>query len=175
MRIFRELESIGELRVSADISALPNSLQCDPRFCYLSWELEVQGPNSEREVKEVFDWVDDICELSIKKYEIDEADIKTPVLVSEDSSVTVQPESIPEEVKENQENGETKSVENTVPQKVNEQDSKTAKPPQTVTKNKSEGSESASIRVSIDKVDALINMVKLLVCVQPAASVTVME
>ena len=66
-RILRELGRLGELKVSANCDRLPSLVAMDPEDCYLSWELLLRGDASERQIREVFEWVEADCELIIEK------------------------------------------------------------------------------------------------------------
>jgi two-component system chemotaxis sensor kinase CheA len=65
LRIIQELAELGELKVVADMSALPPLAEIDPEECYLSWDLRLSGAVSRAQVGEIFDWVEDDCDLVI--------------------------------------------------------------------------------------------------------------
>jgi two-component system chemotaxis sensor kinase CheA len=70
--MFRALEELGSLKVKADVSRLPEFRKLDPEKIYLSWQLELRGNIPEDLVREVFEWVEDECDLSISSLETDE-------------------------------------------------------------------------------------------------------
>lgn len=136
VRMFRELAELGKLESEINIENLPGIHDIDPEACYVSWHLTLTGEISESAVREIFEWVEDECDLDISLGE------SAPAAV-ESKSRPVDPA--------------PKAVEPVA----------TQKPVAAMTReNKSSGSESASIRVSIDKVDDLINMVGELVITQ---------
>jgi len=136
VRMFRELAELGALSVEVDISQLPILDDLDPEESYLSWELTLKENIEIEKVKEIFEWVEDECDFEI-------IEIKSDAPQSNEVSK--------EAVAENN----TKSV------------SPTPKAAAKSTANKYPvNTDSASIRVSIDKVDALINMVGELVITQ---------
>jgi two-component system chemotaxis sensor kinase CheA len=64
-RLFRELHTLGELKVAADISRLPNFDQLDPELCYLAWDVLVEGDTTQEKINEIFEWVEGDCALEI--------------------------------------------------------------------------------------------------------------
>jgi len=68
VRLLRELNSLAErVEVLVDNEALPSLLEIDPEECYQSWTINLIGGDvSENDIREVFAWVDDECELKIE-------------------------------------------------------------------------------------------------------------
>jgi len=69
LRMFRELRELGELTVSADVSALPPWEQFDPESCYLSWTLTLRTEASRQAIIEAFDWAQGDCTLELRVLE----------------------------------------------------------------------------------------------------------
>jgi two-component system chemotaxis sensor kinase CheA len=69
LRMFRELRELGELTVSADVSALPAWEQFDPESCYLSWTLTLRTVASRQAIIETFDWAQGDCTLDVRVLE----------------------------------------------------------------------------------------------------------
>jgi two-component system, chemotaxis family, sensor kinase CheA len=65
VRIFRELAVLGTLKVSTDLSALPDCRDMSPEWCYLSWSLSLLSDAPEAAIREVFEWVNADCSLTI--------------------------------------------------------------------------------------------------------------
>jgi two-component system, chemotaxis family, sensor kinase CheA len=65
LRILQELSHLGALEVQGDTSALPPLDEMDPEDCYLSWNLFLRGEVTRAQVDEVFDWVEDVCDLAV--------------------------------------------------------------------------------------------------------------
>lgn len=63
--IFRALERLGKLLVEADVSALPSLGAMHPATCYIRWRLTLEGDVPRDLVEEVFEWVADDCDLVI--------------------------------------------------------------------------------------------------------------
>ena len=58
LRMFAELERLGELAAFADVTAVPALEDLETDRCYLNWQLELRGEIEKRAIDEVFDWVD---------------------------------------------------------------------------------------------------------------------
>jgi two-component system chemotaxis sensor kinase CheA len=63
--LLRELARLGQVEVELDASDLPLLPHLDPEGSYLSWTIQVRGP-AEADVREVFDFVESDCELDIR-------------------------------------------------------------------------------------------------------------
>ncbi|WP_018873530.1 chemotaxis protein CheA [Thioalkalivibrio sp. ALJ16] len=67
LRMFEVLEEFGTLRVSCETGDLPGTAAgFDPEECYLAWTLELEGDTTEEQLREVFEWVEDECDLNIE-------------------------------------------------------------------------------------------------------------
>ena len=141
VRMFRELGELGELSVVVDISQLPTLGDLDPEESYLSWDLTLKSSVEIEKIKEILEWVEDECDFNISEIKSEAEKVEQP-------------------------------AENNVTESVTEKDSASSSPAKPVAAKPAAGTktsantDSASIRVSIDKVDALINMVGELVITQ---------
>jgi two-component system chemotaxis sensor kinase CheA len=63
--LLRELERLGPLTVELDASGLPPLDQLDPEHSYLSWTITLQTEKGESSIREVFEFVEGDCDLSI--------------------------------------------------------------------------------------------------------------
>jgi len=70
LRILRELSDLGELKVQADLAALPTWEQMDPEACYLGWNIELIGPVTRETIADVFSWVMDDCTLEVTAHPV---------------------------------------------------------------------------------------------------------
>ena len=77
LRILRELARLGQVSVLCSHDTVPNFVDLDVEQCYLSWDISLTADVSEFEVKDVFAWVEDDCELKIEAIAAadDDADI----------------------------------------------------------------------------------------------------
>jgi len=136
VRMLRELAELGDYTVACDTSRLPRFADAQPEDCALAWTVELRGDIAEKRVREVFDWVDGDCDLTVER-------LAATAASAHKSALPV------------------------VEQKAVEPDAKAKAPEQkTQSQDPRAASETSSIRVGIDKVDALINMVGELVITQ---------
>ncbi len=154
VRMFRELEELGDLTVEADFRGLPEIQDLDPEECHLSWDIRLEGDIERHEIDEIFDWVEDDCDMSIISF-ADEAEKNRP---AEEDLVAGEP--IVEKVVPAQETAKapTKQAVKAEPEVKRPENKPAAKP------------ASASIRVDTAKIDSLINMVGELVITQSMLS-----
>ncbi len=153
LRILRELSGLGELQVHADVAAVPPLSRLEAESCYLSWDLHLQGEVPREELDEVFDWVEDDCDLII-----------IPVF-PEAKSGDRKPRQDDERVQQSvppleRRKGERRHEDGHNPIEHSAGDRRVSKP----------AAASNSIRVDIGKVDSLINMVGELVITQSMLS-----
>nr|WP_020146090.1 chemotaxis protein CheA [Thioalkalivibrio sp. ALJ15] len=87
LRMFEVLEELGTLRVTCETGDLPDTAEgFDPEDCYLAWTLELEGDATEDQLREVFEWVEDECDLSIEPLPSPSAPSDQDVPVVEESS-----------------------------------------------------------------------------------------
>jgi two-component system chemotaxis sensor kinase CheA len=156
VRMFRELNELGEMSAVADLSNLPPLANIDPEEACLSWNISILGNVTREQVDEVFAWVEGDCVL----------DIKAISKSADDSGSNNQQLSNDTEPFTDQVHDSTLKEVPAIDDKRSGDDRR-----QSDERRKSEGNrktvpEMASIRVDIDKVDTLINMVGELVITQ---------
>lgn len=149
LRIIRELSALGDLQADADVSCLPQLVELEPEDCYLSWDLHLMGDVTREQIGEVFDWVEDDCDLAIMP-------IMPPQ--AETAQVEAAAEPQPEEKPAEPERRAADRRESTDRRQTDRRGGKAAA--------SSSGGGSSSIRVDIQKIDTLINMVGELVITQ---------
>jgi len=149
LRIIRELAGLGELEVKGDISLLPEFEQLDPEECHLSWDLRLHASVGREAIDEIFDWVEDECDLAIMPLDDDEPATLESSADTPDALEVSTPDPKPERrAGNNRRMGD---------RRVKERGAQGA-------------ATSSSIRVDIDKIDGLINMVGELVITQSMLS-----
>jgi len=163
LRMFRELAELGPLNVSCDPSGLPSWSAMEPEACYLSWQLQLDGEVARESVDTAFEWVVDESDLTIvplasaaaadKPAAVETLEIEAPEL-----EVAVEEHAV----------AEASTPDNVVPlnQSADKAPAAVAKTASKAAPKKNVSKESSSIRVGIDKVDSLINMVGELVITQ---------
>jgi len=146
VRLFRELDTLGELSVTLDESQLPLFSDLEPEDSYLAWHIELISDVAKEEVVEIFEWVEDDCDLSIEAlFSVAEASPELEVAAVIESTESVDA--------------------------IDETQLKAPVAEKSDTKQKSSAAPTAaSIRVGTDKIDSLINMVGELVITQSMLS-----
>ncbi len=65
--VVQALQSLGQTRVSVDTSHAPTDITAlDWRSGYFTWQIELDGPDNDLSIREVFQFVDDLCDLTIR-------------------------------------------------------------------------------------------------------------
>jgi len=150
--LFSALADYGDLAVKAICKNLPCLNQIDAEELYLSWQLTLKSSASESDIKEVFEWVEDECELTfIEEKPTNESEQASEKIIEPVEIAAEEPTETP---LANLNNSDL----NTNPAQTEEK---------TVTKVKA---DVGSIRVGVDKVDSLINLVGELVITQSMLS-----
>ncbi|WNO07915.1 chemotaxis protein CheA [Teredinibacter sp. KSP-S5-2] len=161
VRLFSALEEIGEIEsVQVDLSKLPSLVDIEPEQCFLSWVIHFSSDDATEElIEEVFEWVVDESDFKISKLS-EQAKEETSEPQATDLSATqadtVKPASL-SNVAKPPSNVHPIPVKSQAPQPAASTPSSSSKKP---------AGETSSIRVGIDKVDNLINMVGELVITQ---------
>ena len=66
LRLLQVLSGLGQLRTECHLGNLPSLEELDPHLCHLSWDLYLQGQAQREQIEEIFEWVEDECELHIE-------------------------------------------------------------------------------------------------------------
>ena len=64
--LLRELRQLGGLSVKASMAAIPPLAELDPERCYISWEMVLATAAEGDDLRDVFIFVEDGCEVSIE-------------------------------------------------------------------------------------------------------------
>jgi two-component system, chemotaxis family, sensor kinase CheA len=137
LRILRELQALGEMRTECETSRLPPLIDAVAEDCYLSWTVELETAARREQIEDAFAWVIDECDLDIAE--------PATAAVAPPTVAPVQPSPPPAA---SPEMPALKVIEGGKPATDERR------------------TDSASIRVSTDKIDALINLVGELVITQ---------
>ncbi|KAF7769049.1 two-component system, chemotaxis family, sensor kinase CheA [Pseudoalteromonas citrea] len=142
-----ELAELGELETTVFYDAIPDFENLSPDECFLSWRFFLTTARTESAIKEIFEWVEDDAHIEITvcgglfEHEAENESSSPPVEGGQSTGLSSSSVSAPKAIP-------TKKAE-------------TKKPAEQST---------TSIRVGIDKVDSLINMVGELVITQAMLS-----
>jgi two-component system chemotaxis sensor kinase CheA len=149
LRMFRELRDLGDLQVTADVSALPAFEEFDPENCYLSWQLRLRTDAPRQSIVEVFDWAEGDCELEVKVLEAEPVAAPAPSAGAKAGAAA------------------SPGARAASPEPL------AATPPSEDTEHRpakagdgAKSSDASSIRVSVEKIDDLMNSVGELVITQ---------
>ncbi|MEW6354462.1 MAG: chemotaxis protein CheA [Pseudomonadota bacterium] len=140
VRLFKELQTLGDMRAVADMRRVPPFEELQPEQCYLAWDITLAGAAKRADVADVFAWVEGDCELSINP--LGAAAHNTTTMVSPPASAAA-------------DIGNAPVFERRVA---------------TLDRRSGAQTDATSIRVGIDKVDTLVNMVGELVITQSMLS-----
>jgi len=156
--LFDALAELGLLQVEANCGSLPPINNLDPEELFFSWILLLDTSVNEEQIREVFEWIEDECQLNIYQEKHDnslpliEEQVSPQIALDKpiDIHLTVEPND-----------------------KTSLKGSPTLDSDEKSPKNKSSTKtkvDVGSIRVGVDKVDGLINLVGELVIIQSMLS-----
>ncbi|MGZ5006812.1 MAG: chemotaxis protein CheA [Methylobacter sp.] len=152
VRLFRELNELGELTSTVNIQDVPGFYELDPEECNISWDLKVVGDISGDEIKEIFNWVEGDCEMEIQPL----AKTVKPSPAKKDNSAQPVVATTPDNPTPKPVEFKPKQIPETKKLDPQDPDSEAAKAT----------AKASSIRVDTDKIDTLINMVGEVVITQ---------
>ncbi|MGL4830235.1 MAG: chemotaxis protein CheA, partial [Vibrio sp.] len=167
LRILRELHELGtQCEIEMHHQGLPELAEIDPELCYLSWTIRLFGEVSESDIRELFEWVEDECDLVLQPMH---CKTNEPSASKDDMSNDGNDISLTAVTVTTPEPSQTTSVSQPlVAEKVEPVENSSIPTRMTEVANKPAKMESSvsSIRVDIEKVDNLINLVGELVITQ---------
>lgn len=141
VRLLRELSRLGRAVTLTDASKLPELASLDTTLCYLSFDIELTGEVTREQITDVFAWVDGDADLKI-----DEIAAEAPAPTAEAPAAQAKAQPLATKAK---------------PEAEPPRD---AGPPAAARADSDGGL--GSIRVSVDRIDLLMNMVGELVITQ---------
>lgn len=139
-RFLRELSTLGVCKVSVNTRNLPDWEIFDPEYCYLSWEIELVADVDRSVILEIFEWIVDDCELNVDLISGETKRQRELAIEIERQPEPVNKVSTPYIAQESARSG-GEAIDD-------------------------RNQEATSIRVNIDKVDNLVNLVGELVITQ---------
>ena len=181
--LLRELTRLGDSQVELDTSEVPLLNDIDPEAAYLTWTVTVSGDTDELAIREVFEFVDGDCELSVEAQGASEGAGETGLdigallaRVQADAIPTI--ETAPDEPFELEAPAPPPVVEPApvAPPPLAVVSSAAEAHPEPQAANQARKTEAgATIRVDLDRVDRLIDLVGELVINQAVLAQRVME
>ena len=172
LRMLRELAALGQLDVRVDAQMLPPLADVNPQDCYLAWSLELPEDVAEEAIRQVFEWAEGDCDLKIEHL---------PATVTDAAASAAAAAAAPEPAAAIPTPAPLAAHQAAAPAALAPvapapaASSAVATPPRADGAAKPEGSVSAlgdsgSIRVSVEKIDELMNTVGELVITQAMLS-----
>ena len=167
--LIRELSSLGELKRIVDRSKLPSFREMNADETYLSWIFFLTTEKGKADIEEVFEFVEDDCKLIISvaaegDYEKVYATSEEGVILSGKSSPAS--DNAAEPKKEPIEEEAPKKASVPIKAKATQPAAKAAPNPAGGAAASAGAQKVSSIRVDLDRVDKLVNMVGELVITQ---------
>ncbi|BDX08389.1 chemotaxis protein CheA [Planctobacterium marinum] len=156
LRYIDELTEFGEIDVTCQTSAIPPFEELEPTHIYCTWKINLKSekPLTEEELKDVFLWIEDEAEFKFTPLSsASSAEAETPVEISEPVATAPEPAAVAPAV--------TAAPAEAAPAPASGGDKSAAKAKR--------GSQ--SIRVDLEKIDSLINLLGELVITQSMLSI----
>jgi two-component system, chemotaxis family, sensor kinase CheA len=169
LRMLRELASLGSLVTRVDAGKVPTLADLNPEECMLSWQVELRSDAERAAIDQIFEWAEGECTLSIEPLSpvvsvqaaasnaapAPAGTATAPATSAAAVSAAAAPAAAPGAP---------------VTPAVASRAAAAAKPPSAPEAVRSASSEGGSIRVSIEKIDELLNSVGELVITQSVCS-----
>jgi two-component system chemotaxis sensor kinase CheA len=156
LRMFGELQGLGELKVVADGSAVPDLPTINPEICYLSWQLELATEAPRSAIELIFEWAEGDCELDIQPLDAPAAVAVAPAAPAPIAVQATPADALPA----------TEAAAGPAPAAVAAAPAVARSAPASTPA----GAEVNSIRVAIEKIDELLNTVGEIVITQSMLS-----
>lgn len=155
LHLLRSLSELGEASITCDIDEVPLLDNLDPTNAYLWWTIDLATDASEDDITETFDFVEGLCTLTVKSL------MPVPELPSPDSFLADLIDHVEPETTNDAQSSEAPETvkttdEPTKPAKVNV-------------------APKATVRVDLERIDRLVNLVGELVINQAMLSQSVAE
>ena len=141
--LLRELKALGGRLVETDTAAVPTLDSFDPHGAYLAWTFEVPGAAERSAITEIFDFIGEDCALTISSDGEADSETTAPEPAAECATAPPPPAVAPSE-------GPAPIVERRSPERRSQ--------------------DAQTIRVDLDKLDRLVNLVGELVITQSMLS-----
>ena len=166
LAIFSSLVELGNLAVVANLDGVPKLRSIDAERCYITWKLQLESDCGREQVDAAFEWAAVDCELTIERVEAatgEPGSQPEAIAASPPPAAAQQAQAVPTPATQpNPTDAAPASAEasKSPPEASKSQDASKTPP----------GAEHSSIRVSIEKIDELINTVGELVITQAMLS-----
>ncbi|CAN7160086.1 chemotaxis protein CheA [Neorhizobium sp. LjRoot104] len=188
--LLRDLSRLGEMSINCDTDALPALDKMDPEASYFSWKISIRTTKSEDDIRAVFEFAEWDCDLEVKLAEETSPGEELPMVpvpfdlsILDDSSASDEEEkaaqsSAAETVAAAVSAAETATSVTKAASRASEKKESAAAAAAAAAQNNAAAAAAAAgqtIRVDLDRVDRLINLVGELVINQAMLSQSVIE
>ena len=68
--LLNALKELGDITISANCNAIPSLKEFDATELYISWQVELMTDANYEDIAEIFEWVEDDCQLTIKEVQL---------------------------------------------------------------------------------------------------------
>lgn len=169
--LLRELRGLGKARIICNLKDLPDLSEIDPEACYARWDIVLTTSCGEQEIRDVFIFVEDVSEISLKVIDEgagDDAAARLGEILIDRGDI--EPGEVDEALKRQKRIGElmvetgrihTPDVASALAEQEQVREQR---------RSRNQSQESASVRVASDKLDTLVDVVGELVVVQARLS-----
>lgn len=174
LHLLKMLGELGETKTTCICDDLPAIDILEGEESFLSWSIELLTSRSEQEIREVFDFVEDLCELSVESAAATPPPPSIPAPLAE--KIKSEPETLPPPqaaATPPVEQLPTPSAQPALSQAKPEKPAPKSKP--TTKSATTQSKPSGTVRVELDRIDRLVNLVGELVINQAMLSQSVVE
>ncbi len=169
--LFRAVRDLGELDVTCKEDKLPDLQNLEPETSYLSWQLTLTSGEGEAAVREAFDFVDGLCELTIHQ-PAENTPPPLPELPEAPAAEEQAPPQAPPQETASQSAPEPEKPETEAKPAPKSAGQKAGKP---AGKTAAAAIPRATVRVDLDRIDRLVNLVGEIVINQAMLTQSVEE
>ncbi|MDE1159742.1 MAG: chemotaxis protein CheA [Neorhizobium sp.] len=179
--LLRDLSRLGEMSIACDADTVPALDAMDPEAAYFSWKIALKTDKSEADIRAVFEFAEWDCDLDVKLAEDGRGDDELPMipvpfdLSAFDDAEEVAPATIDDASAAVAAAETASAVAKTVAARAEKKEAAAAPAAQAAAPAAANAAAGQTIRVDLDRVDRLINLVGELVINQAMLSQSVIE
>ncbi|MCK8780167.1 chemotaxis protein CheA [Rhizobium sp. NTR19] len=180
--LLRDLSRLGEMSINCDMDALPALDKMDPEASYFAWKISLKTTKSEDDIRAVFEFAEWDCELEVKVAEENTSDEELPMTpvpfdlsILDDSAAPAEEEKAAAPAEDPAANAVAAAEAATGVAKAVARAAEKKEAAAPATPAAAAAAAPQTIRVDLDRVDRLINLVGELVINQAMLSQSVIE
>ena len=181
--LLRDLSRLGEMAVHCDTQAIPSLDRIDPEGSYLNWSISIKTDKGEEGIRSVFEFAEWDCDLDVKVAEDENSGEEPPMvpvpfdlsLLDDEPAIIEEPHIAPVVAAAVSAAETASGVVQAVAARAAEKKEAPAAAAQANANAQAAAAAGQTIRVDLDRVDRLINLVGELVINQAMLSQSVIE